>query len=109
MADELPHPDDRPDPVARFRADLAGYLRGLPAPELAELLDGLPDPVTVDLIAALAERGPAYAKLPPTWPAHPDSELMRRRSLREVVSERVCGLVGPTWSVQARPRASPAR
>jgi hypothetical protein len=88
MADDLAHPDDRPDPAARFRADLAGYLRGLPAPELADLLAGLPDPVTIDLIAALAERGPAYAKLPPTWPAHPDAEFMRRWSLREVVADR---------------------
>jgi hypothetical protein len=88
MADDLIHPDDRPDPAARFRADLAGYLHGLPAPELADLLDGLPDPVTVDLIAALAARGPASARLPDTWPGHPDSEFMRRRSLREVVSDR---------------------
>jgi hypothetical protein len=88
MADDLIHPDDRPDPAARFRADLAGYLHGLPAPELADLLDGLPDPVTVDLIAALAARGPASARLPDTWPGHPDSEFMRRRSLREVVANR---------------------
>jgi hypothetical protein len=51
MAADLIHPDDRPHPAARFRAHLASYLRGLPAPELAELLAGLPDPVTVDLIA----------------------------------------------------------
>jgi hypothetical protein len=88
MADDLVHPDDRPDPAARFRADLAGYLRGLSGPELADLLDGLPDPVTVDLIAELAARGPAYARLPATWPAHPDAEFMRRRSLREVVADR---------------------
>jgi hypothetical protein len=87
-ADDLVHPDDRPDPAARFRADLAGYLRGLSGPELADLLDGLPDPVTVDLIAELAARGPAYARLPATWPAHPDAEFMRRRSLREVVADR---------------------
>lgn len=66
MADDLLHPDDRPDPAARCRADLAGYLRDLSAPELADLLDGLPDPVTVDLIAALAEHGPASARLPVT-------------------------------------------
>jgi hypothetical protein len=88
MADDLVHPDDRPDPAARFRADLAGYLRGLPAPELADLLDGLPDPVKIDLIAALAERGPAHARLPDTWPGHPDAEFMRRRSLREVAADR---------------------
>jgi len=88
MADDLVHPDDRPDPAARFRADLAGYLRGLSGPELADLLRGLPDPVTVDLIAALAARGPAHARLPDTWPGHPDSEFMRRRSLREMVSDR---------------------
>jgi hypothetical protein len=87
MADDL-HPDDRPDPAARFRADLAGYLRGLSGPELADLLDGLPDPVTVDLIGELAARGPAHARLPATWPGHPDTELLRRRSLREVVADR---------------------
>jgi hypothetical protein len=35
MAADLLHPDDRPDPAARFRADLAGSLRGLSGPELA--------------------------------------------------------------------------
>jgi hypothetical protein len=88
MADDLLHPDDRPDPAARFRTDLAGYLRHLSGPELADLLDGLPDPVKVDLIAALAACGPAHARLPATWPAHPDAEFMRRRSLREVVTDR---------------------
>jgi hypothetical protein len=29
MADDLIHPDDRSDPAARFRVDLANYLRGL--------------------------------------------------------------------------------
>jgi hypothetical protein len=33
-----------PTSAAWFRADLAGYLRGLSGPELADLLDGLPDP-----------------------------------------------------------------
>jgi hypothetical protein len=88
MADDLVHPDDRPDPAARFRADLAGYLRGLSGPELADLLAGLPDPVKIDLIGELAARGPAHARLPDTWPGHPDAEFMRRRSLREVVSDR---------------------
>jgi hypothetical protein len=88
MADDLVSPDDRPDPAARFRADLAGYLRGLSGPELADLLDGLPDPVKVDLIGELAARGPAHARLPATWPGHPDTELLRRRSLREVVADR---------------------
>jgi hypothetical protein len=88
MTADLPHRDDRPDPAARFRADLASYLRGLSGPELADLVDGLPDPVKVDLIAALAARGPAYARLSDTWPGHPDAELMRRRSLREVVADR---------------------
>jgi hypothetical protein len=50
---------------------------------------GLPDPVKVGLIAAVAARGPAHARLPDTWPGHPDSELMRRRSLREVVADRL--------------------
>jgi hypothetical protein len=54
VPDELLHPDDQPDPDAQFHADLAGYLRSLP------------DPVTVDLIAALAARGPASARLPDT-------------------------------------------
>jgi hypothetical protein len=88
MADDRLHPDDRPDPGERFRADLAGYLRGLPGPELADLLAGLPDLVTVDVIAALAARGPAHARLPETWPGHPDTELLRRRSLREVVADQ---------------------
>jgi hypothetical protein len=88
MVDEFIHPDDRPDPAARFRADLAGYLRGLPGPELADLLAGQPDPVTIDLIAELAAHGPTYARLPDTWPGHPDAELLRRRSLREVVADR---------------------
>jgi hypothetical protein len=88
MAADLTHPDDRPDPATRFRADLAGYLRGLSGSELADLLRGLPDPVKVDLIAALATRGPAHARLPTTWPGHPDTELLRRRSLREVVADR---------------------
>jgi hypothetical protein len=54
MPGELVHPDDRPDPGERFRADLAGYLRDLSGGELADLLGGLPDPVKVDLIAELA-------------------------------------------------------
>jgi hypothetical protein len=88
MAADLLHPDDRPDPTARFHADLAGSPRGLSGLELADLLAGLPDPVTVDLLAELAARGPAYARLPDTWPGHPDAEFMRRRSLRKVVSDR---------------------
>jgi hypothetical protein len=55
---------------------------------VVDLLDGLPDPVKVDLLAALAARGPAHARLPDTWPGHPDAEFMRRRSLREVVADR---------------------
>jgi hypothetical protein len=76
MANDLTHPDDRPDPAARFRADLAAYLRGLSGP------------VKVDQIAALAAGGPAYARLPASWPGHPDAEFVRRRSLREVVADR---------------------
>jgi hypothetical protein len=71
MAADLLHPDDRPDPAARFRADVADYLRGLSGRELADLPAGLPDPVTIDLIAALAARDPAYARLPDTWHQHP--------------------------------------
>jgi hypothetical protein len=88
MAADLAHPDDQLDPAARFRADLASYLRGLSGPELADLLDGLPDPVKVDLIGELAARGPASARLPEAWPGHPDAEFMRRRSLREAVADR---------------------
>jgi hypothetical protein len=52
-------PADRPDPAERFRADLAGYLRERTGPQLAALLQRLPDQVKADLIAELAERGPA--------------------------------------------------
>jgi hypothetical protein len=58
--------------------DLAGCLRGRSGPELADLLDGLPNPVTVDLLAELAARGPAYARLPAIWPGHPDTQFLRR-------------------------------
>jgi hypothetical protein len=44
--------------------------------------------VKVDLIAELAARGPASARLSATWPQHPDIEFMRRRSLRKVVADR---------------------
>ena len=62
MADDLIHPDGRPDPGERFRADLAGYLHTLSGPELADLLAGLSDPVTVDLIAALAARSSRWSR-----------------------------------------------
>jgi hypothetical protein len=88
MPAEPLHPDDRPDAAERFRADLAGYLRERSGPELADLLEGLPDPVKADLISELAARGPTWLRLPPTWPAHPDAEHDRRRSLREVVADR---------------------
>jgi hypothetical protein len=85
---KLVHPDDRPDAAERFRADLSGYLRERSGPELADLLERLPDPVKADLISELAERGPAWLRLPPDWPGHPDAEHSRRRSLREVVADR---------------------
>jgi hypothetical protein len=85
---EFIHPDDRLDPAERFRADLAGYLAERSGPELAELLQRLPDQIKADLIAELAERGPTWLRLPPTWPGHPDAEHYRRRSLREVVADR---------------------
>jgi hypothetical protein len=81
-------PADRPDAAERFRADLAGYLCERTGPELATLLDRLPDQVKADLITELAGRGPAWLRLPPTWPGHPHADLYRRRSLREVVADR---------------------
>jgi hypothetical protein len=81
-------PADRPDAAERFRTDLAGYLCERTGPELAALLDRLPDQVRADLIMELAGRGPAWLRLPHTWPGHPDQEFMRRRSLREVVADR---------------------
>jgi hypothetical protein len=92
---------DQLDGEQRLRADLANYLRGLSGPELADLLHGLPDPVKVDLIAALAARSPAHARLPHTWPGHPDAEFRRRRSLREVVTDR--------GAARAARRVGPAR
>jgi transposase len=99
MTADLIYPDDRPDPAARYRADLAGSLRDLSGPELAELLDGLPDPVKVDLIGQLAAR-PGLGQAPrDTWPAHPDTEFMRRLApltslgtTSERVSAPPCGL-----------------
>jgi hypothetical protein len=85
---DLIHPDDRPDAAERLRADLAGYLRERTGPELAELLNRLPDPVKADLIGELAGHGPAWLRLPPDWPGHPDAEHDRRRWLREVVADR---------------------
>jgi hypothetical protein len=51
-------------------------------------------------------------QIPPPW-AWWESEAPATRAARSSsqaqLSERVCELVGPTWSVPARPRASPAR
>jgi hypothetical protein len=46
-----------PDPAARFRADLAGYLRGLPGPELATCSPACSTLAKIDLLAALAHAG----------------------------------------------------
>jgi hypothetical protein len=55
---------ERPDGQAQFRADLAAYLNSLFLHELADLLGELPEPTRVALMHELAERGPAWAKLP---------------------------------------------
>jgi hypothetical protein len=68
---EILPPADRPDAAERFRADLASYLCERTGPELATLLDRLPDQVKADLISELAERGPAWLRLPPPGPATP--------------------------------------
>ena len=48
-----------------------------------------------------------------TWPGHPDSDLMRRRSLREVVADRRAARAGPppgaTLTAWLRTRPRPAR
>jgi hypothetical protein len=76
----------------RFRADLVAYLDSLPVGELAELLGELPgirqEPLRLGvLMVALNERLPdAYKLLPPA--GHPGPYKGRRRSLREVVTDR---------------------
>jgi hypothetical protein len=93
----LPMPADpiHPDQLAgqqRFRADLVAYLDSLPVGELAELLGELPgsrqEPLRLDvLMVALNERLPdAYKLLPPA--GQPGPYKGRRRSLREVVTDR---------------------
>jgi hypothetical protein len=48
-----------------------------------------------------------------TWPGHTDSDLMRRRSLREVVADRRAARAGPppgaTLTAWLRTRPRPAR
>jgi hypothetical protein len=75
------HPDQL-DGEQRFRADLAAYLDSLPIGELAGLLGQLPVMTRVTLMHELSDRGPAWARLPATWPQHPDAEHLGRRSLR---------------------------
>jgi hypothetical protein len=85
------HPDQLSG-EQRFRADLAAYLDSLPVRELAELLGELPgsrqQPLGLGvLMIALNERLPdAYKLLPPA--GHPGPGEGRRRSLREVVTDR---------------------
>jgi hypothetical protein len=106
-------PADRPDPAERFRADLAGYLCERSGPELATPLQRLPDQVKADLIMELAERGPSWLRLPPTWPGHPDQEFTRRRSLREVMADRrtarAARRTGPHPAARSRTGWPPAR
>jgi hypothetical protein len=85
------HPD-QPGGQARFRAELAAYLDSLPVGELAELLGDLPSsreqPFQLGvLMIALNERLPdSFKLLPPA--GHPGPGEGRRRSLREVVTDR---------------------
>jgi hypothetical protein len=68
------------------------------------------------LVGALAAGGRTChlpsGQIPPPW-AWWENEAPAARAARSSSqvqpSERVCELVGPTWSVQARPRAPPAR
>jgi hypothetical protein len=86
----MPADPTRPEPRSgqqRFRADLVAYLDSLPVGELAGLLGELP--VTrITLMHELSDRGPAWARLPVTWPQHPDAHLMGRRSPREVFADQ---------------------
>jgi hypothetical protein len=76
----------------RFRANLVAYLDSLPIGELAELMGQLPShrqqPLGLGvLMIALNERLPdAYKLLPPA--GHPGPGQGRRRSLRQVVTDR---------------------
>jgi hypothetical protein len=87
----MPADPTRPEHLSgeqRFRADLVAYLDSLPVGELAGLLCELPVMTRVTLMHELSDRGPAWARLPVTWPQHPDAEHMGRRSLREVLADR---------------------
>jgi hypothetical protein len=86
----MPADPTRPEPLSgeqRFRADLVAYLDSLPVGELAGLLGELPVMTRITLMHELSDRGPAWARLPVTWPPHPDAHLMQRRSLREVLTD----------------------
>jgi hypothetical protein len=87
----MPADPTRPEHLSgeqRFRADLLAYLDSLPVGELAGLLGELPVMTRITLMHELSDRGPAWARLPVTWPQHPDAHLMGRRSLREVLAGR---------------------
>jgi hypothetical protein len=88
----MPADPTQPDGEARFRADLVAYLDSLSVHELGELLGELPssrqEPLQLGvLMVALNERLPdAYKLLPPAGQHGPGEG--RRRSLREVVTDR---------------------
>jgi hypothetical protein len=83
MADRPTLPEPTGDHgAARFRADLAAYLNSLFLHELGDLLGELPEGTQVALMVELSERGPAWARLPDTWPQLP------RRTLREQLADR---------------------
>jgi hypothetical protein len=87
----MPADPTRPEHLSgeqRFRADLVTYLDSLPVSELAALLCELPVMTRVTLMHELSDRGPTWARLPVTWPQHPDAEHLGRRSLREVLADR---------------------
>jgi hypothetical protein len=92
MPDNEPIHPDQLHGDQRFRADLVAYLDSLPIGELAELLGELPrsrqEPLGLGvLMIALNERLPdAFKLLPPA--GHPGPGEGRRRSLRQVVTDR---------------------
>jgi hypothetical protein len=87
----MPDSPTHPEPLSgeqRFHADLVTCLDSLPVGELAALLCELPVMSRITLMHELSDRGPAWARLPVTWPQHPDAEHMGRRSLRELLADR---------------------
>jgi len=87
MPDSPTHPEHQSGDQ-QLRVDLVAYLDSLPVGELAGLLGELPVMTRVSLMHELSDRGPSWARLPATWPQHPDAEHMGRRSLREVLADR---------------------